>query len=71
MARQCDLCKKGTVFGKQVSHSHHKTPRKWKVNLISLKALHEGSIKKMRICSRCLRGDKVKKFVSGKPSQSF
>ncbi len=63
MGRVCDVCGKGTLYGNQVSHSHKKTKKSWKVNLVSLKALIDGSIKKIRICTRCLRSGKVQKVV--------
>lgn len=63
MGRSCDVCGKGTMSGNRVSHSHRKTKRKWKVNLVSMKANLNGSIKRIRICTRCLRSGKVQKVV--------
>ncbi|EMG22441.1 ribosomal protein L28 [Leptospira interrogans serovar Copenhageni str. LT2050] len=34
MARRCEVTGRGTVSGNNVSHSHIKTRRTWKVNLI-------------------------------------
>lgn len=61
MARRCDICGKGTMSGNNVSHSHKKTRRKWKVNLLSMKIIDGSSVKKVKICTRCLRSNKVKK----------
>ena len=33
MAKQCDVCGKSTVFGKNVSHAHNVTSRTWEPNL--------------------------------------
>ena len=63
MGRTCEVCGKGTKFGNQVSHSHRRTKRTWKVNLISIKALVKGAVKRMKICTRCLRSGKVQKVV--------
>lgn len=63
MGRVCEICGKGTKSGNNVSHSHKKTKRKWKVNLLSIKALIKGSIKRIKICTRCLRSGKVQKVV--------
>jgi large subunit ribosomal protein L28 len=61
MARVCDVCGKGTVFGNNVSHSHKKTRRQWKANIVSMRVVQGSSVKKIKICTRCLRSDKVKK----------
>ncbi len=63
MGRVCDICGKGTKSGNQISHSHRKTKRKWKVNLVSIKAKINNSIKRIKICTRCLRSGKVEKVV--------
>ena len=63
MGRSCEICGKGTSFGNQVSHSHRKTKRTWKANLISMKALINGAVKRIKICTRCLRSGKVQKVV--------
>ena len=34
MARKCAVTGKGTMFGNSVSHSHLKTRRIWKVNIV-------------------------------------
>jgi large subunit ribosomal protein L28 len=35
MAKQCEICGKGTVFGRNVSHAHNVTSRTWEPNLRS------------------------------------
>ncbi len=63
MGRSCHICNKGTKFGNKVSHSNRKTKRQWKINLLTIKANIKGSIKKIKICTRCLRSGKVEKVV--------
>ena len=63
MGRSCEICGKGTMSGNRVSHSHRKTKRKWKANLISIKAMINKSVKRIKICTRCLRSGKVQKVV--------
>ncbi|MEO0295707.1 MAG: 50S ribosomal protein L28 [candidate division WOR-3 bacterium] len=55
MAMQCEICGKKTVIGRQISHSHRVTPRKFKVNLHTRRAKIDGKIKKVRVCTKCLR----------------
>ncbi len=55
MAKVCDICKKRVLSGHNVSHSHRKTKRKWKPNLQKKKMQVDGEIKKVKICTNCLR----------------
>ncbi len=59
MAKQCEVCGKSTVTGRKVSHAHNVTSRTWEPNLRSVKALIDGTVKRVRVCARCLRSGKV------------
>lgn len=61
MARVCEICGKGPVYGHHVSHANNKTRRVWLPNLHKVKALREGRTVHIRICSRCLRSGAVTK----------
>jgi len=61
MAKQCEICGKGTVFGRNVSHAHNVTSRTWEPNLQSVRALIDGRVKHVRVCTRCLRSGKIVK----------
>lgn len=61
MAKQCDICGKGTVHGQQLSHAHNVTKRTWEPNLQKVRAWVEGGTKTLRVCTRCLRSGKVQK----------
>ncbi|PKL13795.1 MAG: 50S ribosomal protein L28 [Spirochaetae bacterium HGW-Spirochaetae-6] len=63
MARRCDVCGKQTETGNAVSHSHRKTRREWKPNLVSIKARINGLVGKVKICTKCLKADKVEKVI--------
>ena len=58
---KCEICEKEKVFSMQVSHSHRRSARTWKPNLRSVRAIVNGTPKKMTICSRCLRAGKVER----------
>ena len=65
MARICEICKKKTVFGHNVSHAHNVTNRSWQPNLQRVRVrLDGGGSRRMRICTRCLRSGAVRKAVS-------
>lgn len=55
MAKICEICGKGPITGNQVSHSHHKTKRRWLPNLQKATLEIKGKTKTVRICTRCLR----------------
>jgi large subunit ribosomal protein L28 len=61
MAKQCEICGKGTATGRKVSHAHNVTSRTWEPNLRSMKALIDGTVRRIRICARCLRSGKVQR----------
>jgi large subunit ribosomal protein L28 len=63
MAAKCDICGKGPVTGNSISHSHRKTKRRWEPNLHSMKASISGSLRRVRVCSSCLKAGKVTKVV--------
>jgi len=65
MARVCDICGKGPVVGNNVSHAHNKTKKVWYPNLQKIRAIDNktGAVKRIRICTRCLRSGAVKKAV--------
>ena len=63
MAQRCDVCGKGPGVGHRVSHAHNLTKRRWLPNLVSMRALVDGTPKRIRICTRCVKGGKVTKLV--------
>ena len=53
---KCQLCGRGPQFGNNVSHSNHKTRRRWNVNVQAISTYDEAGIRKqVRMCTRCLR----------------
>ena len=65
MAKRCEVCNKGPVVGRNVSHAHNVTPRRFEPNLQRVRAMVNGGIKRLRVCTRCLRSGKVTK--AGEP----
>ena len=60
---KCEICDKGVSFGIKVSHSHKRTNRPWKANVRSVKAIVNGTPKTVKVCTRCLRSDKVTRAI--------
>ncbi|MEW6186788.1 MAG: 50S ribosomal protein L28 [Thermodesulfobacteriota bacterium] len=63
MAQECSICGKGHQVGHNVSHANNKTYKRWKPNLQQVKAVHQGKVKRINVCSRCLRSGKVTRAV--------
>lgn len=61
MANTCDICNKGRLVGNRVSHSNIKTKRVQHPNLQRVRALVDGVIMRLRVCTRCIRSEKVVK----------
>ncbi len=51
MSRVCEVCGKGKMDGKTVSHANNKAPRKYNVNLQTT----EIDGKKVRACTKCIK----------------
>ncbi len=70
MAQRCDICGKGPLFGNRVSDAHNVTNRRFNPNLQRVRAvLDNGTHRRIKVCTRCLRTGKVKKPAgSAKPA---
>jgi large subunit ribosomal protein L28 len=55
MALQCFNCKKGVMYGHNVSHAKNRTRKIFKPNLHSSKILINGAYKRVRLCTKCQR----------------
>jgi large subunit ribosomal protein L28 len=63
MAQRCDVCGKGPAVGNRVSHAHNLSRRRWLPNLVSVRALVDGTPRRVRVCTRCLKAGKITKLV--------
>ena len=51
------------MSGHNVSHAHNVTKRVWNPNLQRVRALVDGKVKNLDVCTRCIRSGKVTKAV--------
>ena len=63
MAHVCEICNKGPMSGMNVSHSHLKTKRRWYPNSQRVRAIVDGEVKRVNVCTRCLRSGKVQRAI--------
>ncbi len=65
MSKLCEVCGKGPQFGNKVSHANNKTRRRWNPNLQKIRVEVNGTRKRMKVCTACIKKGRVKKAVSG------
>ena len=61
MARVCDICGKKPVSGNNISHAHNRTRRRWLPNLQEVRALVNGRVKRLTVCTKCIKSNRVLK----------
>lgn len=64
MSKRCEICGRGPVAGKNVSHSNRRTPRRWLINLQKVALIvSNGSTKRVKVCTSCLKSFKADKSI--------
>jgi large subunit ribosomal protein L28 len=61
MAWICTVCGKHPSVGNNVSHANNKTKRRWMPNLQRVKAKTAEGVKRIRVCTRCIRSGRIQK----------
>jgi large subunit ribosomal protein L28 len=59
VAAVCDVCAKGPSFGHNVPWSKKKTIRRWNPNIQRVRAVVNGTPKRLNVCTSCLKAGKV------------
>lgn len=63
MARVCSVCGKGPTTGNNVSHAKNRTKRRWYPNLQTVRVAQGAGVRRVQVCTQCLKSNKVKKAV--------
>jgi len=61
MAKQCEVCGKVPVVGRVHSHANNVRARRFEPNLQRIRAIVGGGVRRIRVCTRCIRSNKVVK----------
>jgi large subunit ribosomal protein L28 len=61
MASVCDVCGKKPHFGMRLSHSHRRTKRRWNPNIQRVRAVVDGAVKRVHVCTGCIKSGKIVK----------
>jgi len=60
---KCAICGKGPNFGHNVSHANNKTRKVWKPNIKRVKAIRNGTVRHLQVCTQCIKSGRVVKAV--------
>ena len=61
MSKECAVCGKKPVVGRTISHAHNVRARRFEPNLQKVRAMINGGVRRIRVCTRCLRSNKITK----------
>lgn len=61
MPNVCHVCGKGSRTGNRVSNANNRTRRRMSANLQKVRIIEGGSRRRVKVCTRCLKADKVRK----------
>ncbi len=61
MAKKCEICGVGPKFGNRRSGSENTSPRRWNPNLQKIRVKIGDTVKKMWVCTKCIKSGKVLK----------
>jgi large subunit ribosomal protein L28 len=61
MARVCVVCGKKPMAGNHVSHAHNRTPRRFLPNLQKVRAIVDGTVRRIQVCTNCIKSGKIRK----------
>jgi large subunit ribosomal protein L28 len=60
---KCSICGKGPSFGHNVSHANNRTRKVWRPNVQRVKAVQEGTVRHINVCTQCIKSGKVVKAI--------
>jgi len=63
MAKHCEICGKAPVKAAKRTFSNIKVVHTQEPNLQTVKAVVNGTVKKIRVCTSCIKAGKVQKAV--------
>jgi large subunit ribosomal protein L28 len=70
MASVCEVCGKKPSWGMTVSHSHRRTKRRWNPNIQRVRALVGGTVRRVNVCTSCIRSGKITKAPIAAPAET-
>lgn len=63
MSKKCDVCGKAPIKAAKLTFSHKQIVHTQEPNLQSVKVNVNGTVKRIKVCTSCLRAGKIQKAV--------
>ncbi|MBS4759347.1 MAG: 50S ribosomal protein L28 [Clostridium sp.] len=63
MSKQCDVCGKKAIKAAKISFSHKQNVHRQEPNLQSVKVNQNGTVKRINVCTSCIRAGKVQRAI--------
>lgn len=63
MSIACEICGKKSIKAAKISFSHKQHVHRQEVNLQSVKVKQNGTVKRIDVCTSCIRAGKVQRAV--------
>ncbi len=64
---KCEICEKGNLKGHRISITRSQVSRRakktWKPNVHKIKVEINGMVKRMNVCTKCMRAKKIKRVA--------
>ena len=61
MAKICEICGKKPMVGNNISHAHNVTKRRFNPNLQRVRAVYNGRVKRIMVCTNCIKSGHIVK----------
>ncbi|PQP33213.1 50S ribosomal protein L28 [Desulfobacteraceae bacterium SEEP-SAG10] len=59
MAKMCEICGKRPLVGNNISHAHNVTKRRFNPNLQRVRAVYNGRVKRIMVCTNCIKSGHI------------
>ena len=63
MSVACEICGKKSIKAAKITFSHKQNTHRQLPNIQTVKAVVDGQVKKIKVCTSCLRAGKVQRAV--------
>lgn len=63
MAKHCEICGKTAIKAAKISFSHKQNVHRQEPNLQTVKVMQNGTVKRINVCTSCIRAGKVQRAV--------
>jgi len=64
MSKECKICGKKPMVGNNVSHAHNVNKRRFNPNLQRVRAVLDGKVQRIEVCTSCIKAGKVIKTAN-------